>query len=330
MKKSQFRTMQKCLIILLCILMLGDCFHKLPNFKFSTEGSCFKTIKSTQYFELHPQIYLDRNIYVKLSIDDVSMQVYDTQLWFSDFVESQISNAGPLSLILLYASGLLTAFSPCVLGLLPLTLAYLGIEETDSNRMEESNTRLIKAISYAFGMSVLFCLFGISAAFLGQALSPSTTIRTVAGMFLSVVTILMGLNLLELIQLTFPDFSNVFNVNSSDSSSEKSKFQSSIAEPFLFGASSAIIGSPCSSPVLASLIAIIGSSGKPILGIIFLFAYSLGYVTPVITAGFLSGSVNAMLSRGKNTGWINDAFASILITFGVYKTLENFETLFFS
>lgn len=275
------------------------------------------------------------------SFDELGVQVYDSQLWFANFVENNLGSVSPISFGLLYAGGLLTAFSPCVLGLLPITLAYLGIE-LNSNQNEspvndlagtsDTTDRLLKVLSYSVGMTTLFCLFGISAAFLGQAFNPSSTIGAILGLAVSSLTIFMGLNLLELVEFSFPDLSNLFDSSSNDeeSTSSSNSFSptKSIVQPFLFGASSALIASPCSSPVLASLIAVIGASGRPALGASFLFAYSLGYVTPVMIAGLLSGSITKLLSSGKDTSWVNELFASVLITFGTYKALENISLFF--
>eukprot|EP01035_Chromulina_nebulosa_P019192 gene19192-25038_t len=88
----------------------------------------------------------------------------------------------------------------------------------------------------------------------------------------------MGLNLLELISIVFPDLSNVIpSINTSNNSEDTSKNEivNISIQSFLFGASTGLIASPCSSPVLASIIAAIGSSGDPVLGGITLFAYSL-------------------------------------------------------
>lgn len=258
---------------------------------------------------------------------DLSIQIYDAQLWATNVFETTLSKPSVYSFILLYFSGLLTAFSPCVLGLLPLTLAYLGIDDASSEtyQLQLSQDRLLKASSYAIGLSTMFSIFGLSAAFLGKALNPSSTAGAVSGLLVSMLTVCMGLNLLELVQFSFPDLSNI--LPSTSTSESKSKLLSSIVQPALFGASSAFVACPCSSPVLASLIAIIGSSGEPIQGASFLFAYSIGYVSPVITAGAVSGSISSMFSKYRNSVWINELFASLLITFGTYKALESIQSL---
>ena len=95
------------------------------------------------------------------------------------------------------------------------------------------------------------------------------------------------------------------------------------AQAFFLGGSSALVSSPCSSPVLTSLLAFVASSGKPALGGAFLFVYSLGYATPVVVAAGLSGAANTLYSS-KGLPWINNVLAAVLVAFGTYNLLEQF------
>jgi cytochrome c-type biogenesis protein len=66
-------------------------------------------------------------------MDDAYVFLYDSQLTVSAAIENQLSAPSPATLAALYCTGLLSAFSPCEISLLPLTLAYLGgaVEEGD-------------------------------------------------------------------------------------------------------------------------------------------------------------------------------------------------------
>jgi cytochrome c biogenesis protein CcdA len=59
-------------------------------------------------------------------ISDIGVTMYDAQLWFSHAVDTQFTAVTPLSLVILFVAGLITSFNPCSMGLIPLTLAYLG------------------------------------------------------------------------------------------------------------------------------------------------------------------------------------------------------------
>lgn len=54
-----------------------------------------------------------------------------------------------------------------------------------------------------------------------------------------------------------------------------------------------------------------------------LFAYSLGYSTPVLLAGLLSGTVTSFISRkGDGFSWVTPATAALLISYGTYSSLN--------
>jgi len=250
---------------------------------------------------------------VKSWSSDVGVFVYDAQLLFSDLVETQLESATPTSLGVLYAAGLLTSFSPCAVSLLPLTLAYLGGAESKT-----SSSKLLKSIFYAGGLAVTLASLGLIAASLGQVFGSSATYTfggSLPSLISASVTIAMGLNLLEIIQISFP----------SPGDDEKilplaSKLPDAV-QAFVLGGTSALISSPCSSPVLASLLAYVASSGRPSLGGAYLFVYSLGYATPVVAAGGLSGAANTLASS-RGLPWINNAMAAALVAIGTYSFLE--------
>jgi len=274
---------------------------------------------------------------LRISSVDIGVALYDAQLWFSHLVETQLVTISPTSLAFLYVAGLLTAFSPCSISLLPLTLAFLGSESTDnqilqSNKLVEGSlpTQLSKSISlqtrtlfFTAGLAAALSTLGLIAAFLGNAftLSLGDLPTFAAGLF----AIAMGLYLLELVQINFPSldkyFSRATSANDIGSPNDNNS-NADIGKAFLFGATSALVSSPCSSPVLASLLAVIGASGNPTLGVVFLFAFSLGRATPIVAAGSLSSSLTRRLTTTGGLHWINAAFASLLIVWGTYQTLE--------
>ena len=54
--------------------------------------------------------------------------------------------------------------------------------------------------------------------------------------------------------------------------------QGSLVRTFLLGGSSALVASPCATPVLTSILAFVASSSNPFLGGFLLLFYTLGYV----------------------------------------------------
>lgn len=281
-------------------------------------------LRISQSHSSHNSAPMSATTSIHLSLDDFSVTMYDAQLWASSVVEDKLTTVSPLSFLALYGSGLLTAFSPCVLGLLPLTMAYLGFDSLDSSNMTDSSKstsnkdRVVKAIFYGIGLSSVLCSFGVFAALAGQAIEQSVVFSAVAGIVVAGITIAMGLKLLDLVDFSLPSFDSILQSSSQGEGQTKNQQ----LEAFLLGATTALIAEPCTSPVLASLLAVIAATGNPVSGAFFLFAYSLGYVTPVISCGVLSGSIKTLSGVASSTSWINEVFASLLIAFGTYKLLD--------
>lgn len=84
----------------------------------------------------------------------------------------------------------------------------------------------------------------------------------------------MGLNLLGLLPLRFPSL---------DLDARALRLPP-LAEAYVVGVTFALAASPCSTPVLASLLAWVGGTGDAVQGAGLLLAYSLGYVAPLLAA----------------------------------------------
>ena len=189
---------------------------------------------------------------------DLGVALYDFQLTLSNFFSPEkLSSANGGTLILLYIAGLLTSFSPCTIGLLPLTLLYLGVggsetSSTDENEINEiNNNKRTKLIFYALGISIAFSSIGLSAASVGAVFGSFNTawIGDIFKVLITVVYFVMGLNLLEILNIQFPSIDAFSKDSDSSNTDDESESKSNPAvEAMIFGGSSALIASPCSSP----------------------------------------------------------------------------------
>jgi cytochrome c biogenesis protein CcdA len=88
------------------------------------------------------------------------------------------------------------------------------------------------------------------------------------------VALLMGFNLLELLPLRFPSLD--FDV--------RALRLPPLALAYAAGLTFALAASPCSTPILAAILAYVATQHAPVAGAALLFVYSLGYIAPVIAA----------------------------------------------
>ncbi|XWS27953.1 hypothetical protein CRYUN_Cryun25bG0024600 [Craigia yunnanensis] len=107
------------------------------------------------------------------------------------------------------------------------------------------------------------------------------------------LAVIMGLNLLEVIELQLPSFFNNF-----DPRAAAANFPSSV-QAYLAGLTFALAASPCSTPVLAPLLGYVATSKDPVIGGSLLLTYTTGYVAPQLLAASFAGALQWCTS----TGW---------------------------
>lgn len=172
----------------------------------------------------------------------------------------------PIILIISFLSGILASLSPCSLGILPLIIGYVG------GYSKENNKKLfIQMLSFSIGLSLVLSIIGVICALTGRAFTSFASPILIL-IFASIITI-MGLNLVGLIEINFPAIVKKMPQN---------KKGSLFIFPFLVGTFFALASSPCSSPILASIMAVATISGSILFSISLLFAFALGQCIIII------------------------------------------------
>ena len=87
------------------------------------------------------------------------------------------------------------------------------------------------------------------------------------------------------------------------------------------GLAFALAASPCSTPVLATLLGYVASSGDPVTGGALLFTYTSGYVAPLLVAATATGSLKNIMSARQYTFWVTPASGFALVAGGTYGFL---------
>ncbi|KAK9092370.1 hypothetical protein Syun_027281 [Stephania yunnanensis] len=107
----------------------------------------------------------------------------------------------------------------------------------------------------------------------------------------------MGLNLLEVVELQLPSLFNNF-----DPRAAAANLPSSV-QAYLAGLTFALAASPCSTPVLASILGYVAASRDPVIGGSLLLTYTTGYVAPLLLAASFAGALQSLLSFRKFSAW---------------------------
>ena len=237
-------------------------------------------------------------------LETLSTYLYQVQQLANTLVASQLNHLSGVSIGVIFAAGLLTSMTPCMLSMLPITIGYIGGYEAKS-RLQAA----VQSTWFALGLATTLAGLGIVAALLGRVYGQ---VGIGLPIIASIVAIAMGLNLLEALPLQLPSFGGTEWISPDLSPGIRS---------YLLGLTFGLVASPCSTPVLATLLAWVASTQDLILGGIFLLFYAAGYVTPLILAGTFTASIKKLLELRQWSGWINPVSGAMLVGFGVFSLL---------
>ena len=251
--------------------------------------------------------------------ESVETSLYSVTQWANGLVEAQLSHLGAPAIAIVFLAGLLTSLTPCMLSMLPIAIGYIGGYSNNSGNGnsgngETSERSLAQAAAqsswFALGLATTLALMGIISAGIGQVYGQ---VGFGLPIVVSLVAIAMGLNLLELLPLRFPSFDTLALIPDNVSTSMRS---------YLVGLTFGLVASPCSTPVLATLLAWVGSTGKPVMGGVLLFAYAIGYVFPLVLAGTFTASLEKLLDLRRWSTWITPTSGALLLGFGTLSLIN--------
>ncbi|MEM9904493.1 MAG: cytochrome c biogenesis protein CcdA [Cyanobacteria bacterium P01_D01_bin.44] len=238
--------------------------------------------------------------------DQFQIFLYHLTRQANGWVEGQLGHLSITSLGIIALAGLLTSLTPCMLSMLPITVGYMGSYEFE-NRWQAVG----QSTWFAAGLASTLAGLGVVAGSLGWVYGQ---IGVGLPIVVSAIAILMGLNLLEALPLPpLPSFQGTDFLQNNIPRSAKS---------YLLGLTFGLVASPCSTPVLATLLAWVGEKGDPLLGSSLLLAYTLGYVAPLVIAGIFTASIKRLLAIRQWSGWITPASGVLLVGFGVFSLVS--------
>jgi cytochrome c-type biogenesis protein len=229
-------------------------------------------------------------------------------LWerFADrLVSTQLTHLSLISIGVIFLAGLVTSLTPCMLSMLPITIGYIGGYESQS-RLQAA----VQSSWFALGLATTLAALGIIATSIGKVYGQ---IGIGLPIIVSLVAIAMGLNLLEILPLRFP------SLGATDWIAEDLPRG---VRSYLLGLTFGLVASPCSTPVLATLLTWVATTQDMVVGAGLLVAYAVGYVAPLVLAGTFTASLKKILELRRWSSWINPVSGALLLGFGVFSLLS--------
>jgi cytochrome c-type biogenesis protein len=237
-------------------------------------------------------------------LESLQIQLYHLEQFANRLVFLQLDHLSATSLGIIFLAGLLTSLTPCMLSMLPITIGYIGGYEAKGRRQSA-----IQSSWFALGLATTLAGLGILAAAFGKVYGQ---VGIGLPILVSLVAILMGFNLLEILPLRFPSIGETNWI--------KDDFPPSLRS-YLMGLTFGLVASPCSTPVLATLLTWVAATQNLVVGGGLLLSYTGGYVMPLIVAGTFTATIKKLLELRHWSSWINPTSGVLLIGFGVVSLL---------
>jgi cytochrome c-type biogenesis protein len=206
--------------------------------------------------------------------------------------ESTVLNSVDIGLV--FAAGLASVLSPCVLPVVPIVVAG------------KSDDHKLRPVLIVGGLAVAFVLMGVLSSLFGSVIGPKMVyVEKAAGVLIAFFGLLL-----------------IFNVNlfkhlgffSQFGQKSKGRFGG-----FVLGISLGVIWIPCVGPMLSSVLALVATEGKVLTGMGLLFVYSLGFAVPMLIAGYASQFFrNRFRSLGRFPVLINVVSGAVLLALGIF------------
>lgn len=222
-------------------------------------------------------------------------------------LSSLIRQGGAGLPIIAFLGGFLTSLTPCSLSSLPFIIAYLSRGE------EIGQKEAFKlSLTYALGNALTFSVFGITAAIIGRMFSFSSKLIYIV---LGLLMLVMALQQFEVIDI-FKSF------HKQGRKVKRNKFSA-----FALGVVSGVFASPCATPVMIALMAMISSSKSSILWGAFLFVlYALGHGITTVFVGTATekAKITKTKSYEKFSIILKYAFGIFMLAIGLLLLYQGF------
>jgi cytochrome c-type biogenesis protein len=249
--------------------------------------------------------------YVTRLLDIVKLPCYILIILFREVKMGSAGLSTNVSIILVFAEGFLSFFSPCVLPLIPVYISYLAGNgrkiSSDGTITFERKKVLFNTLFFILGISSVFFILGLSFSTLGIFFNKNRELFSKIG---GIIIVIMGFVQLNIIKLNFLKVEKRINLNIGG------KINPILA--YIMGFTFSFAWTPCVGPALASVLILASNATNAFAGNMLVFVYALGFIIPFIILGvFTTEALNFFKEKRQLVKYSIKIGGIILIIIGI-------------
>ena len=207
-----------------------------------------------------------------------------------------------------FLGGVLASISPCSLAMLPLIIGYVG------GYSKETPLRTFVQLSFfIFGTAIVFSIIGIICAVTGSVFA--SALGAYFTLVMASLLLVMGLKLTNLLDFDMPVIIKAMPTNSTNSL---------FVYPILLGVAFALAGTPCSTPILAGIMAFAAMGKNLFAAIAMLFLFAVGQGVILIIAGLFTSGVKNLRKFANFSDMLLKISGTLLILVALYLYYKTF------
>jgi thioredoxin:protein disulfide reductase len=205
-----------------------------------------------------------------------------------------------------FIAGLLLAFTPCVLPMVPIVAGIIAGEGANVTRARAFSLSL----AYVLGMAATYTAAGVAFAAAGQQAQTLFQQPWIIILF-AVLFVAMAISMFGFYTVQMPSF-----IQSRLSAMSNQQKAGGYVGVVVMGALSALIVTTCVGPALVAALSVIGQSGKMTRGGIALFSMAIGMGMPLLVVGASAGQLLPRAGAWMDT--VKQAMGALMLAVAVW------------
>lgn len=237
------------------------------------------------------------------------------------WLESLLSGQSPFQIFIAvgvaYLGGVASSFTPCIYPMIPITVSMVGGVSVQKNRWRAV---VIRTLVYIGGMALVYSFLGVIAGASGKIFGAATN---TSGWYIALGVIITGAALWMMDVIEFDPQVWVSRLIAFVRRSPKPPQHPTLAETtlgaaFVLGVSSGFIAAPCTTPVLAAILAYVAKTQSVELGFFLMVAFSLGLGTLLMVIALFTNAIESLPRSGAWMKKVKHLSGIILLVFAQY------------